>query len=335
MLATMSATVTIPELPAGLAARPVRYQGDGLHPDDLAALLLIANRTDEAFLGETDTTEAEVVEMAAGPDVAREESLLVVDAAGQPVGAGWYEVDTVGRQIFCESYVVPQRDGSDVLQAALVRHGIDVGRRIVAGRDGWRLRAGSLAQEEAYAETLQANGYQLVRRFWRMEIRSDSPEIPAVVPSLPDGVTVETGGSDVQRQAIHEVDQAAFADHWNFTPRTYEENWQHLLAEAGARPELWSLLRVDGDPAAICLLSDGRLELGFSYVTVLGVRREYRRRGLAQLLLRRAFVQARDAGLVGTALHVDAENPTGATRLYESVGMSAAQVIDTHELLPS
>jgi ribosomal protein S18 acetylase RimI-like enzyme len=310
----------------------VRYQGDGLHPDDLAALVLIVNRTDEAFLGEADTTEAEVVEMAAGPDVLREESLLVVDGAGAPVGAGWYDVDEVGREIFCESYVVPQRDGSDTLQDALVRHGIDVGRRVVAGRDGWRLRAGTLAQEEAYAETLQANGYRLIRRFWRMEIRSDSPEIPAVVPSLPAGVTVETGGRDEQRRAIHEVDQAAFADHWNFTPRSYEENWRHLLAEAGARPEHWSLLRVDGDPAAICLLSDGRLDRGYAYVSVLGVRREYRRRGLAQLLLRRAFAQARDAGLVGTALHVDSENPTGATRLYESVGMTAAQVVHTYEL---
>lgn len=331
----MSTTVTIPGLPLGLSVRAVRYDGDGLHHDDLAALLHVAHRAEEAFLGKADTTSAEIVEMAAGPDVARDESLLVVDGEGSPAGAGWYAVDETGREVFCESFVVPQRPDSGLLQDVLVRHGIEVARRAIAGRDGWRIRAGSLAQEEAYAQVLRANGYRMNRRFWRMEIRSDAAEIPAVVPPVPAGVTIETGGSDEQRAAIHQVDQAAFADHWNFTPRTYEENWRHLLAEPGARPEYWSLLRVDGDPAAICLLSDGRREAGYAYVSVLGVRREYRRRGLAQLLLRRAFVQARDEGLAGTALHVDAESLTGATRLYESVGMTATQVLDAYELAVS
>ena len=73
-------------------------------------------------------------------------------------------------------------------------------------------------------------------------------------------------------------------------------------------------------------LNESRLELGYAYVSILGVLREFRGRGLARLLLRTAFVQARDMGLAGTALHVDSQNPTGATALYRSVGMTPAQV---------
>jgi ribosomal protein S18 acetylase RimI-like enzyme len=319
-------------LPSNLSVRPARYAGEVLVPADLAAVLHVAHRIEETYLGAADMTSAEMLEMVAGPDVRREESLLVLDPQDRPVGAGWYAVDDAGHEVFCESFVDPQRDDARTLLDGLVRHGIDVAHRIIAGREGWKTRAGLLAVETTHDEVLRANGYGAIRRFWRMEVRSDSPEVPATAPALPPGVTIETGGSAEQRQAIYEVDQAAFADHWNFHPRSYEESWKHLLAEPGARPEYWSLLRVDGDPAALCLLSDSRLERGYGYVSVLGVRREYRRRGLAQLLLRRTFVQSRDSGLVGTALHVDSQNPTGATSLYESVGMTAAQVVDVYEL---
>lgn len=319
-------------LPAGLSVRPVQYLADGLVPSDLAAAVAVAHSIERAYLGAADTTSAEMAEMVAGPTVLRQQSVMVHDAQGGPVGVGWYDVDEPAREVFCESFVDPCSEAASTVLDHLVRHGIDVARAVIAGRDGWRIRAGLLTEETGHDKVLRRHGYAPIRRFWRMEVASDSPDVPPAAPPLPAGVTFETGGSDAQRRAIYEVDQAAFADHWNFTPRSYDEAWRHLLAEPGARPEYWGLLRVDGDPAALCLLSDARKERGFAYVSVLGVRREYRRRGLAQLMLRRTFVQARADGMAGTALHVDSQNPTGATRLYESVGMRAAQLVDVYEL---
>lgn len=327
----MTSLVTIPGLPAGLWTRPVRYSGDLIDPADLAAAMAVAHSIEATYLGTPDSTSAEMAGMIAGVTVLRAESLLVLDADERPVGVGWYDVDEQGREVFCESFVDPQHQHAKVVLDRLVRHGIDVAHRVIAGRDGWRIRAGLLTVETEHDEVLRGNGYSPIRRFWRMEIGSDSPDIPGTWPQLPDGVTFETGGSPEQRQAIYEVDQAAFADHWNFHPRSYDDAWRHLLAEPGSRPEYWGLLRVEGDPAGLCLLSDARLERGFAHIAVLGVRREYRRRGLAQLMLRRTFVHARELGLTGTALHVDSQNPTGATRLYESVGMKPVQVIDVYE----
>ena len=57
------------------------------------------------------------------------------------------------------------------------------------------------------------------------------------------------------------------------------------------------------------------------WVGVLGVRRPWRRRGLARALLYESFREIRERGKPRAKLGVDAANPTGATRLYESAGM--------------
>jgi mycothiol synthase len=54
---------------------------------------------------------------------------------------------------------------------------------------------------------------------------------------------------------------------------------------------------------------------------MLGVRRPWRRRGLGLALLRETFGLFYDRGEGRVGLGVDAENPSGATRLYERAGM--------------
>ena len=89
-------------------------------------------------------------------------------------------------------------------------------------------------------------------------------------------------------------------------------------------PALWWVAQ-DGDRLAgyvgARLSGDDDPELG--YVGLLGVLAPYRRRGIGEALLRRTFRALHDRGQKGCELHVDADSPTGATRLYERVGMTA------------
>ncbi len=321
-----------PTLPPGHAVRAVAYGPDGTVSDaDLDVVTAVVHRSEQRVLGGPDTTRAEVQEMLTTPDVVRSES-YVVQAAGRVVAGGWIEADAASRELWCETYVDPGHADAERLRAALVERAMARGRAVVGDREGWRLRAGAYEAEADYRTALTERGYTLLRRFWRMEIASDSPDVPAVMPDLPPGVTIDTGEDDAHRRALYEVDQVAFLDHWNFAPRSYDEVWERVRAEAGARGEYWWLLRVAGDPAGLCMLNESRLDAGELYVANLGILPDYRRRGLARLLLQRAFVTARDAGLAGASLHVDAASPTGATRLYQSVGMRAALVIDSFEL---
>jgi ribosomal protein S18 acetylase RimI-like enzyme len=67
-------------------------------------------------------------------------------------------------------------------------------------------------------------------------------------------------------------------------------------------------------------------------VNELGVRNPWRRRGLGLALLRHAFAELGRLGADRVGLGVDAENVTGALRLYERAGMHVTRRYDTWEL---
>jgi ribosomal protein S18 acetylase RimI-like enzyme len=64
---------------------------------------------------------------------------------------------------------------------------------------------------------------------------------------------------------------------------------------------------------------------GFSegYTDLLGVRREFRGRGIARALLADAMRRFAAAGLDKASLDVDSENPSGALALYTKMGYVA------------
>ena len=70
-------------------------------------------------------------------------------------------------------------------------------------------------------------------------------------------------------------------------------------------------------------------ELG--WVASLGVRRPWRKRGLGLALLRHSFHEFYRRGKRKVGLGVDAENLTGALRLYEKAGMRVHQTHDRYE----
>jgi ribosomal protein S18 acetylase RimI-like enzyme len=67
------------------------------------------------------------------------------------------------------------------------------------------------------------------------------------------------------------------------------------------------------------------------WVATLGVRRPWRKRGIGLALLRHSFNEFYRRGLRRAGLGVDAQNLTGALRLYESAGMHVEQAFDQYE----
>jgi mycothiol synthase len=67
------------------------------------------------------------------------------------------------------------------------------------------------------------------------------------------------------------------------------------------------------------------------WISTLGVRRPWRRRGLGQALLLTAFNEFYRRGEKIVALSVDAASQTGATRLYERAGMCVYQEFTLYE----
>jgi mycothiol synthase len=70
---------------------------------------------------------------------------------------------------------------------------------------------------------------------------------------------------------------------------------------------------------------------GLGWINDVGVMEPFRGRGIARALLLRVFSELAARGCTDVRLAVDSENATGATRLYESVGMGLQRRWDVYE----
>lgn len=176
----------------------------------------------------------------------------------------------------------------------------------------------------AAQQLFERRGYALVRRFWRMEIEMNATP---PVPEWPTGVTVRTFVPG-QERAIFNADQEAFQDHWGYMPSDFE-SWEHwMLKREGFDPTLW-FLAFDGNELAGISLCQDEKDLG--WVDTLAVRRPWRRQGLGMALLHHSFSEFYARGKHKVGLGVDAQNLTGATRLYERVGMHIVRQYSSYE----
>jgi ribosomal protein S18 acetylase RimI-like enzyme len=156
----------------------------------------------------------------------------------------------------------------------------------------------------------------------------DDPPAAAV---WPEGVELRPLDPDRDLERIYQADEEAFKDHWGSAPMSFE-TWRGLLVPPDWDPSLWFIAWDDDEIAGISLCrpsAEGDPDLG--WVELLAVRRPWRRRGLALALLLHSFAELRARGRLKVGLGVDAENLTGAVRLYERAGMAPTQQFDVYE----
>jgi mycothiol synthase len=142
--------------------------------------------------------------------------------------------------------------------------------------------------------------------------------------SLPDGYSIREA-CPPEYPAVHDLIEDAFLE-WSVRER---ESHDDFLATTVQRPgfEPWHF-RVVADPSGVivgCALV--QMFAGpppEAFISRLAVRRDQRRRGLAQALLVDSFARGREHGATRSALSTDSR--TGALALYEKVGMRVCDV---------
>lgn len=181
------------------------------------------------------------------------------------------------------------------------------------------------SHDEAGRSIHEAQGYHLVRYFWRMEINLQEPP-PA--PVWPVGVELRPFNVDQDAHVVWKANQESFRDHWgsHFVP--FEEWKHHRFSLDDFDPSLW-VVAWDGDQ--IAGFSQNRYRMGIGWIGTLGVRRPWRKHGLGLALLLHSFGEFYRRGMKTIGLGVDASSPTGATRLYQKAGMRVASEFVTYE----
>lgn len=187
-----------------------------------------------------------------------------------------------------------------------------------------RVHAVTLAPDVAAEPLLTGRGYREVRRFWDMTI--ELGEDPPPEPRLPEGLRIAPFSSDLAHD-FHGALEEAFSEHWEFQPSPFDEWWERQIARPDHDPSIWFLVRTDDEVAAATRNDPERS--GGGWIGAIGVRRAWRGQGLAKALLLHSFREFHRRGQRRVGLGVDSENPTGATKLYESVGM----VVDSEQVV--
>jgi len=187
--------------------------------------------------------------------------------------------------------------------------------------------------ETGTAALLEKTGYQPVRYGLDM-VRPDLENIPNY--PLPEGFEVRQVLPEHYR-AIWEADSEAFRDHWGFIEPS-EQDYQGWLADTTTfHPELW---QVAWDTATNQVAGQVRTYVDHEqnklynrkrgWTEFISVRRPFRRRGLARALIARSLQAQKQAGMTESALSVDSENLSGATKVYEDCGFKVMKTMTVY-----
>ena len=180
-------------------------------------------------------------------------------------------------------------------------------------------------RDQASHDLHKNEGYQPVRYHWRMEIvLNELPEMP----QWPAGIELRPFIKGEHDIPVWQAQNESFRDHWGSHATTLED-WKHnRFSDPEFDPTLW-VIAWDGDEVAGFSLN--RYRMGIGWIRTLGVRHSWRKRGLGLALLQHSFGEFYKRGKNIIGLGVDAQNPTGATRLYQKAGMVVASEFVTYE----
>jgi mycothiol synthase len=303
-------------LPQGFRFRPAR-------DEDAPAVSAFENDECEALIGVRVSTVERLLQDWTAPSVDRERDVAVIEAPdGELCGSLYVASEPPYTSIFTLGVVALPYHGRG-LGAAIVEENERRAQRFVELADPDRqvvIHTGALAEEPRVGALLVAHGYREVRRFQLMRVEFDGEPAP---PELPDGIELRAIRLEQDTRVLYEAHLEAFADHWGEGEETYDDFVHNHFAQPSFDPSLWTLAWHGGELAGYAGgLAEAVEDPSRGYVSVLGVRRAFRRLGVGEALLRHTFGLLHPLGKRGCDLHVDADSLTGATRLYERVGMT-------------
>jgi mycothiol synthase len=302
----------------------------GTRDEDLPALAELRNRCNEAD-GSEDVYTVEVLQNerahASGWDPARDQIVAVVDG----VIVGWvtasiHETQTGEQLLEANVRVDPAQRGRGIGRALLRAGEARLRKRAAAEPYAGRRILSTYATDTASgaAHLFESEGYRPVRFYFHM-VRPDLEDLAA--PELPAGLEVRAV-REQDLDTILDASDEAFSDEW-LEARPTREDRARYLGDPRVDPRLWQVAWHGGEVAGLVFPSDDR-DANARYarrrilLDAVAIRRPYRRRGLATALMLRALHAARETGFTSADLWVDAENPSGALRLYERIGFEVA-----------
>ena len=317
----------LPDAPAIHGLRFRRPNGSDADYASMARVIGAANRHDDDPWLPTPENLREEMEGYSTMDPARD--ALVAELDGELVAIASAERVLRGG--------LPMYDLRGQVTPEVRRRGI--GRAMLGANlrrvQAWAVEAGdptpitvrgfASEREVGHRAILEGAGFTINRWFFLMHrpTLDDIPDAP-----LPDGLELRPV-RPADHRPIFDAEFEAFRDHWQ--PHDYDESeYETLYKKSDLDTGLW-VVAWDGDEIAgvvqnwIWAEENEQLGIKRGWLEHISVRRPWRRRGLGRAITAESLRRLHGAGMTDAMLGVDAENPTGALGLYESLGFAVTQ----------
>lgn len=298
--------------------------------DDVPALVDLLVRVTTDVLGEPDVSEAEMRDDLIGPHFTLGTDTFIALAANGRATAYGQGYDDHSGAALVDVYLDPALDQArfaEVADAAVAACVAQIGQSTATrGESAVHLTANLYESEEQMRAAYERAGLALEAVYWRMT-RSLEGEVRLEEAVVPDGFTIDKVDprDDVVMQQAFELLQDTFSEHHGNadSTKTLSDYTEYVREAESFDPQAWWFAREGATPIGFLIGDDRRAGDGQGYVPSVGVLKRLRGRGIARALLLTAFADYRERGRTGVQLGVDTGNVTGATRLYESVGMAS------------
>lgn len=328
---TENDTVDLPYAPdiPGLIFRRFRGQTDYPH---MVAVITAGAEADH--IERVDTVEDVARNYAHLTNSDPYRDMIFAEVDGRVIGyaRGWWQDEEDGPLVYQTiGFLAPdwRRKG---IGRAMLRWGEERLREVAAAHPPERPKffqsfanAGAAGLEALVIEA----GYTPARYFHEMVRPSleDIPDFP-----LPDGLEVRPVRPEHYRP-IWDADIEAFRGHWGFGIPEESDYVAWLENKALFDTELWQVAwdtatdEIAGQVRTYIIAGENdKYNRQRGYTEFISVRQPYRRRGLARALIARSLRAQRERGMTESALGVDSQNPSGATRVYEDCGFRTVKV---------
>jgi mycothiol synthase len=239
---------------------------------------------------------------------------VAVSPTNKIVGYAFLEVTGESRMDTCV-FVHPQFKNQGI-GAELLTKVEDRALVLASEREGEQKLMNQIPFTNASARNLvETKGYQFSRLYKRMKINlTEQPK----QPNFPAGMSIYTFKPDQDEKTLFEVYDETFRDSWGYAKKDFS-TWIHQKKGEQYDPSLWYIVWEDSKPVAFLM---SRMQEDGLFIDLLGVKRSWRKQGIAQAMLLHVFQESYQRGQNTILLYVDSDSLTNAHRVYQQVGMA-------------
>lgn len=328
----------LPIVPEGL---PEGWSTRAPEEGDVEEIVAIAQAEKQAVEGSGSVESDVIAGEAVGQGAWTRRQVVVIDPDGRI--RVWARVhDRAAGRTNVDLTTDPDlaREEEQELARVLLGWAEEVALAISRGRGlgGTRLDVSVHEDDDRLRSMLSPAGYDLARSWKQMTRRVEAGDEDLVQTYRREGVDVRRvakreDGTPVAAdlQSVYRMIEESFADHFNSYRESFPEFLARLREAPGHRWDHWWIADIDvdgqwvpgGAVAALVLPADAQGVEG-TYIDYIGVHRLARGRGVAKSLLHTVLADTARRGRNRVSLEVDADSPTGADALYESMGWVTA-----------